>query len=152
MKKMKTNGQHAMWALALAVAVPMSLVSLGGCSKEPEPTAIEQGLHVGWGVYDVRGVVVSLPEGGADLVIRHEAIGHFVSIKGEMVGMQAMQMPFPLAAGVSLEGIGVDDLVAFTFEVDWDPSYAIIAIEVLPAGTELDFSFKEVPTVYETGP
>jgi Cu/Ag efflux protein CusF len=149
MKKMNMNWQHAAWWLVAALAVPMAL---SGCFREPAPTEPEQSDHVGWGIYDARGIVVALPADGEDLMLKHEAIPTFRNIEGELVGMNSMQMPFPLGEGVSLEGIEVGDMVAFTFEVDWDPAYFIRSIEVLPEETELDFSAQEVPTVYETGP
>lgn len=90
--------------------------------------------------YYVRGIVIELPSERGDLVIRHESIPEFMSIKGEIVGMNSMQMPFPLGADASLEGIAVGDKVQFVLEVDWDPSYFIVEISTLAPETELDFS------------
>ena len=90
--------------------------------------------------YYVRGIVIELPSEGRDLVIRHESIPEFSNIKGEIVGMNSMQMSFPLGAEASLEGIAVGDKVQFTLEVDWDPSYFIVEISTLSPETELDFS------------
>ena len=90
--------------------------------------------------YYVRGIVVELPSERGDLVIRHESIPEFMNIKGEIVGMSSMQMPFPLGAEASLEGIAVGDKVRFVLEVDWAPSYSIVEISTLAPETELDFS------------
>ncbi|MEM7577425.1 MAG: copper-binding protein [Planctomycetota bacterium] len=73
--------------------------------------------------YDVRGFIVTLPDPAnpaSDLQIDHEEIPDFVNAQGEVSGMKAMVMPFPLAPGVSLDGLSVDDPVAFTFAVNWD--------------------------------
>jgi Cu/Ag efflux protein CusF len=53
----------------------------------------------------------------------------------------SMTMPFPVAEGVSLEGIAPGDAVEFTFEVTWQPraGYRVTEIHELPAGTEIDF-------------
>jgi hypothetical protein len=74
------------------------------------------------------------------LYVRHEAVPGFVDMDGEVVGMDSMTMPFPLAEGVGLEGVAPGDRVRFTLEVEWegDPPYRITRIEELAAGTELD--------------
>ena len=143
--------KHAFFScLVLAALVGLTLA---GCFRSEEPVQIEADeLHIGWGVYFTRALVVALPADGQELELKHEAIPTFLSIKGEMIGMQAMQMPFPLGEGVSIEGIEVGDKVEFTFEVDWDPGYYIVSISALPDETELDFSKKDPPTVYNTGP
>ncbi len=138
------------WRLLLAALLPMALV---GCSRSEEPTqVVVDETHIGSGVYWARGLVVALPVDGGGITLKHEAIPTFLSVKGEMVGMKPMQMPFPLGEGVSIEGIEVGDKVEFTFEVDWDPGFFILSISALPQETELDFSKKDPPTVYETGP
>ena len=93
--------------------------------------------------YTVRGQVVSLPTANDDLMVHHEAIPEYRSAAG--VGMDVMTMPFPLGEGVSLEGVEPGDKVSITFSVDykvgWSPiGYRVIAIEELPADTELDFT------------
>ena len=138
------------WRLVLAACIPLTL---SGCFRDEEPEPAQVGeYHIGWGVYSTRGLVVRLPANGQDLELKHEAIPMFISINGEPIGMQAMQMPFPLGEGVSIEGIKVGDKVEFMFEVDWDPGYFIVSISALPDETELDFSDRDPPTVYETGP
>lgn len=136
--------------LVLAALLPMALV---GCFRSEEPAqVIVDETHIGWGEYAARGLVVALPVDGGGITLKHEAIPTFMSVKGELVGMQPMQMAFPLGEGVSIEGIEVGDKVRFTFEVDWDPGFFIVSISALPQETELDFSKKDPPTVYETGP
>jgi len=91
--------------------------------------------------YEVRGEVTRLPSTGADaLYVRHEAIPGFVDMDGEVVGMESMAMPFPLAEEVALDGVEVGDKVRFTLEVEWegDPPYRITRIEELGAETVLD--------------
>ena len=89
--------------------------------------------------YYVRGIVIELPSEGRDLVIRHESIPEFMNRDGEVVGMNSMQMSFPLGAEASLEGIAGGDKVRFVLEVDWDPGYSIVEISTLAPETELDF-------------
>lgn len=136
----------------LLVAVAILPLTLANCSKKSTPPVALPRDHVGWGEYKSQAIVIALPSDETELILKHEAIPYFVSIEGELVGMQAMEMPFPLGEGVSLDGIQVDSIVKFTFEVDWNPSYFITSITVLPAETELDFSDREPPTVYHTGP
>lgn len=94
--------------------------------------------------YTVRGQVVALPGEDASqrrIRVRHEAVPDFVGVDGEVVGMASMTMPFPVAEGLSLEGIETDDKVEMTFEVRWDGSEPLRVVELreLPPGTTLDF-------------
>ena len=94
--------------------------------------------------YTTRGQVVQLPDPanpGTGLTLNHEAVDQFVDRQGELVGMDPMSMPYPVAKDVSLEGIQVGDVVEFKWHVDWDaePSAEIIGVRKLPAGTKLDF-------------
>ena len=71
---------------------------------------------------DVHGVIDALPTANEDLRIHHDAIPDFVNPRtGELnqnpdgtTGMHAMSMPFPLAPGVSLDGVEVGDHIRFT--------------------------------------
>ena len=119
----------------LAVACTGSAGDRGGEGGEPAT-----GVHV----YEVRGQVTALPDPAdplSDLRVRHEAVAHFVGIEGEAVGMDSMNMPFPVADGVDLAGLAVGDKVRLTFEVDWqgDVPYRATKIERLPADAELTF-------------
>ena len=102
--------------------------------------------------YTVRGQVVMVPSADRpfdDLQIRHEAIPDYKNRDGEVYvnskgvrGMVTMMMPFPVAAGVSLEGIEPGDKVEFVFVTTWGedyPEYEITEIRELPADTELNF-------------
>jgi Cu/Ag efflux protein CusF len=73
--------------------------------------------------------------------VYHEPIDNFVGADGKVVGMGTMTMPFPLAKGVSLEGLSVGDIVEVTFEVRWKshPRTQTTKVVKLPAGTELHF-------------
>ncbi|MFG0273423.1 MAG: copper-binding protein [Phycisphaerales bacterium] len=97
--------------------------------------------------YTVRGEVVALPSPdnpASEMQIRHEPIPDFRS-GGEVVGMRAMTMPFPVGEGVSLEDIAIGDKVEVAFETRYSPdtrmvsSYEIVSITELPADTELVF-------------
>jgi hypothetical protein len=98
--------------------------------------------------YTVRGIVSRLPDPDAtdktrreNMLIRHAPIPDYKNASGEVVGMAAMTMPFPVADGVSLAGLEKGDPVEFTFSMRWEPTghYEIIEITELPAGTEIDF-------------
>ena len=70
--------------------------------------------------YEVAGVITRLPDGpGTELMIRHDEIPDFVNGQGEVVGMSAMTMGFPVADGIDLTNFAVDDSVGFTFVVRW---------------------------------
>ncbi len=95
-------------------------------------------------VYTLRGQVIELPDPAnpaTGLTLNHEAIDGYVDRSGEMVGMDPMSMPFPIARGLPLEGIQVGDVVEVTLVVDWDgdPEVAITEVRELPAGTKLVF-------------
>ena len=118
--------------LPLAGAACSGSVQQGAGAGEASP-AVQR--------YEVRGEVNRLPAASADaLFVRHEAIPGFVDMDGEVVGMDSMTMPFPLADGVDLAGIQPGDKVRFTLEVEWegDPPYRITRVEELPAATALD--------------
>jgi Copper binding periplasmic protein CusF len=109
-----------------------------GCGERPAGTA-ERG-HT----YTVRGQVTQLPDPrspGSGLYVSHEAVDNFVGRSGEVEGMNPMNMPFPVAEGVSLDGIAPRDVIEFDLHVDWqaDRSVEITRIRELPPGTKLDF-------------
>lgn len=109
----------------------------GAAARGPSAAPVVQ-------TYLVRGEVTALPDRDdptTALYIHHEAIDEFTDIDGDVVGMNAMTMPFPLAEGVSLAGVAPGDKVRFTLEVEWegDPPYRLGAIEKLPADSELEY-------------
>ncbi len=94
--------------------------------------------------YTTRGQVIQLPDPanpGTGITLNHEAVDQFMDRQGEIVGMDPMSMPFPVAKDVSLEGIRATDVVEFDLHVDWsqEPAAQITRIRKLPAGTKLDF-------------
>lgn len=144
-----------------AAALIAAVALLSGCSEEdaehsPTPGPVdtptadtEAVVHT----YTVRGQVVTIPSDARpldELQIRHEAIPNYADREGNVYvnsqgqkGMGAMTMGFPLAEGVSLEGIEPGDPVEFTFVVTWGesyPLYEVTEIRELPADTVLDFS------------
>jgi hypothetical protein len=94
--------------------------------------------------YTVKGRIAHIPEGKspAEFEIHHESIPTFKSRTGETTGMESMQMPFALPAGISAQGFAVGDPVRFTFEVHWDekPMLRITKIEKLSSDTALELS------------
>ena len=95
--------------------------------------------------YTVLGRIYNIPSGGPteEFQIAHETIEDFVDINGNVVGMNAMIMPFPAGtADVPLAAIAEGDKVEFTFAVDWDgdPRWVITALTILPQDAEVDLT------------
>jgi Cu/Ag efflux protein CusF len=118
----------------------------GGAGETAAPAAAEPAAAPSGPVqtYQVRGEIAGLPDPNdpsKEFLIHHEAIGRFTGIDGDVVGMDSMTMPFPLAEGLSLAGLAVGDKVRFTLEVEWDgdPPYRITRIDKLPPDSALDF-------------
>lgn len=121
----------------------LALVPLlaAGCSGR---TGKEPAGHT----YTVKARVAQLPYQGSGLYLEHEAIDDYRGRSGKVEGMHPMTMPFPLAEGVSLEGIQPNDIVEFQLHVDWesDLPVQITAIRELPPDTALDFRAAKPPT------
>jgi Cu/Ag efflux protein CusF len=134
------------------VLLMMATATLIGCDDEPTPPpampvtpppvapAAEGSASDASATYTVRGVVVALPTDTEPMRVRHEAIPNFRSMAGEVVGMDAMTMPFPLGDGVAVEGLAVDDKVELTFVVTWvgQRPWHVTAIDRLDPETPLD--------------
>jgi Cu/Ag efflux protein CusF len=72
--------------------------------------------------YSVKGVIKQLPNQAgkqSPMLIKHEAIPTYVGAEGEVVGMQAMTMPFFVADGLDLSSVKAGDCVEFKFESWW---------------------------------
>ncbi len=128
-------GRGRLAGLALTLAALAACGPGGGQAAKPEDTASAR-------TYRVRGVLQSLPDpatGGGQLTIRHEAIPDLIGASGEVEGMTAMTMPFPVADEVDLTGFAAGDPVRIDLRVDWEAArpVAVTAIEKLPVGTEL---------------
>lgn len=143
-------------ALIATVASAATVVSFQGCGPSADDESTEAAAENGETVrhrYTVRGEIVALPSSERpldELQIRHEAIPNYADREGNVYvnskgvrGMSSMVMPFPPAAGLSLEGLEVGDKVEFVFETVWDdkyPTYSVTEITQLPPETELDYS------------
>src|ERR1043165_7939415 len=133
---------NAMRTLAAGLVLGSVFFGLAACEKsvpkaQPAPAAAAPAEHV----YVVRGKIADLPKPekpGSSRQIQHEAISDFVGQKGP-APMKSMTMPFPVAKGVSLDGLAIGDIVEFTFEVRWNsqPHSQITKIVKLPADTQL---------------
>jgi len=152
---LRWRARRGLWSAAVIVAAALVVGVggagvVGGCAKKSEGSKAPEGqagtIHKD--LYVVRGEVRGLPDPAnpaTELTIRHESIAHFRGPGGRL-GMNTMTMPFPVAEGVSLEGIGVGDAVEFTFEVDFDtekdrPSgFRLTEIRRLGEGTALEFT------------
>jgi len=93
--------------------------------------------------YTVRAEILRLPDParpGTEMVVRHEAIDDFVDGFGTVVGMDAMEMSFPVMPPLSTGGLAVGDLVSVQFTVDFgQESLAVERLDRLPPGTALRF-------------
>lgn len=94
--------------------------------------------------YAMRGEIIRLPQPGSrEIVIRHEAVPGFRDEAGKVVGMEAMTMPFALAADLpdaAMAGLAPGDRIAFRLEMRWQDPREIARIsrlEKLPDGTRL---------------
>lgn len=117
-------------------------LACGSQAPEAEDATVEPAT------YTVRGRVLEMPTGpGEDVRIEHEAIDDFVDYRGEVVGMDAMTMSFPLADGAAGD-VAAGDIVEFTLRVDWnaEPLSTVTQLEKLPPETELVFGRAEPPT------
>ena len=106
---------------------------LVGCAPEVESGATRT-------TYSVRGVVMQISPEENMVVIHHEAIRDFIGADGRIESMPAHQMEFPLAAGVSLEGVKLSQKVQIMFEVWWapDPGYELTELRPLDPETPLE--------------
>ncbi|MEM8495059.1 MAG: copper-binding protein, partial [Planctomycetota bacterium] len=110
----------------LSTLAILGLASLTGCPRVEVEVVPLPGIDLAdpaTKTYDVRGFVDALPDpsqSASEFRIDHEEIPDFVNVEGEVSGMKAMVMPFPLAPGVSIDKLSVGDPVAFTFAVNWE--------------------------------
>ena len=109
----------------------------------PEAQRGAQSLSPGIWRYTTRGRIERLPKAtgvARDLAIHHEALTAFYARDGSNVGMKEMVMDFPtIAPGVSLEGLALDDVVVFDFDVAWASRdvWTVTRIKRLPKDTPL---------------
>jgi len=116
----------------------LALFLLAACGSPPPEQPPE--------VYRVRGLVRQLPSAPAgEIHVRHEAIPDFKTEDGEVVGMDSMTMPFPLADTALAAGLEAGDRIEMEFEVRWDGDYPLLitALEKLPPDTRLAFEESE---------
>lgn len=77
--------------------------------------------------FTVKGVVKALPGQGTaknEILVKHEEIPDYRDSSGKVVGMMPMTMPFYLADGLSISGIGVGDPVRLVVEQRLEPKYS----------------------------
>lgn len=135
---MKTGWVSSITARPFLLLTLLSLLGLfsQGCSGRDRETRGQ--------TYTVRGQVKQLPDPrnpGTGLYLAHEAIDTWVGRGGEVEGMDAMTMPFPVGEDVPLEGLQPGDFVEIDLHVDWeaDLPVEITSLRELPPGTRLVF-------------
>ncbi len=132
--------------LLLLLPLLVGLTACGPGTPDAPPAAPD--------AYETRGLVRQVPSAerpGSELHLHHEAIPDFKDAGGEVVGMDAMAMPFPVAEAAMLDGLAPGDKVVFTFEVRWegvDP-LRITRLEKLPPETRLAFEQNPEPPADE---
>lgn len=131
--------------MSLLTALAVACALAAGCGKRESQEIPAVSVQV----YTTRGRIVQLPVQGRPatmLQIEHEHIPNFRDKTGEItvhrdgsLGMKRMIMPFPVAAGVSLDEFELEHKVEFTFEVNWggSPTYQVTAIRRIPDDTVL---------------
>lgn len=136
------SSQHRPSLLVLLTMAVLALVP--GC-RNAEPTDSDQ---IRRDTYVVRGILTQLPEPKAEkprIQVRHEAIPEFRGPGGKL-GMNQMNMYFPLGEDADISGLNPGDVVELTFVVRFDIEadspigYHVTTIEALPPDTELDFN------------
>jgi len=130
---------------ALLLTLP---ITLSGCSKSdpaPAPAPVEE-LSAPDIYPDLLAQIQQIPienDPSTALRLHHQSMPTFKDSTGKVIGMRSMTMEFPLADGLSLAGLRIDDKVRFTFEVVWNdsiPSWAVTKIEKIDPDTEIDFA------------
>ena len=130
------------------------LGAFGACAPPPEnpPSPADERVSQAppAATYRVRALVRQLPDPespGSQFLVRHEAIDDLVGFDGEVGGMDAMTMPFPLVDDGLLDGVEPGDKVTLVLEVDWpaDIPVRVVDLEPLPDDTELEFRAARTP-------
>src|SRR5688500_15532130 len=129
---MTHNRRSVVHGLAVRGALVLAFV---GCEKQtrsaktpatPPKDTVAPAAPAAHAVYGVAGRVTQVPDPKnptTECRVRHERIPDFKNAKGEVIGMNEMEMPFPIGDGTHLvEGIAVGDLVEITFGV-WNQPY-----------------------------
>lgn len=132
--------QSGFFALSGSWFAPLVLVAavfptLAICGCERTPAAVAGPTHT------VRGRVMKLPVAGdpsSSFSVFHEDIPQWLRPDGTR-GMNAMIMPFPLAKGVSLESISLDDAVELSVQqyTTGPLPYEATAVRKLSSDTQL---------------
>lgn len=124
---------RVVFALALAALLPTLPLTLPGCDRTPAPAAGP--------THTVRAKVMGLPtanDPSSAFTLLHEDIPGWLAPDGSK-GMHSMQMPFPVARGVSLDGVALGDKVEVTVRqfMSGPTPYEVSALRKLPPDTKL---------------
>jgi hypothetical protein len=148
----RNHGRMGVGGVICGLSVALAGFGASGCKQESAPPATVPRAELGTpsAVYTVRGSVEAMPDPASPMSafeVKHEAIDNFVDSEGEVVGMGAMVMPFPLAEGVSVADLRKGDVVEVTFAVWWKPRrhWEATRIEKLPPETPLEFREAKPP-------
>ena len=124
------------------------LLSLAGCGERGDDAAAPGNASVTKGQaaefegarHQSRGMIKKMLDQKGKVSIAHEEMPGFTNKKGEVVGMKAMTMPFPVGESIDMADYEVGDKVAFVMVLNWDEPgvYYIAEINKLPSDTELN--------------
>jgi Cu/Ag efflux protein CusF len=133
-------------AAAVAALTVLGLTLTPACERSATKPAAAAPVET----YTTRGRVegVSNRPGAETLLqIHHEEIPTFKNREGRVIGMKEMVMDFPIAKGVSVEGLSVGTLVEVEFAVDWSkvPYHVATRLTRLPADTPMRLGSFEDP-------
>ncbi len=124
----------------------LMLVAAAGCDREPAAPPES---------YRVRAQVRQLPDPDSargEILVRHEAIPGFKNADGEIVGMDSMSMPFPLADVGLVAGVEVGDRIEMEFEVSWHRGNPLTVTAIDKLQEDARLAFEAVPPEADTPP
>jgi Cu/Ag efflux protein CusF len=118
----------------LVVVVLVAMCAGAGCRGEQELPAADLAAER----FTARGRVMAVR--ATELEIHHERIDSIRTALGTLEPMDPMTMVFAATTSAPIKGIEVGDLVRVEFTTNYKtrPPLHLIAIEKLPAGTQLE--------------
>ncbi len=127
--------------LFITILICSLCLPIAGCKSKNAGSSVKQGITY---VYHLKGIIRSLPvpmQGPPSMMIKMQAIPHWIGINGKVTPMATMTMPCQLAKTVSVADLAVGDKIAFTYKVNWAQDTMLITrIAKLPQSTVINFN------------